>query len=274
MILSLLAICLVSHTQTGAHGLFLKSPDAAVTFFPVMLHHAATSLPFRNGNVEERWNDRPLYKSAVKKGKLHGTWQSWYQNGQLCDSGSFYKNLPDGQWKFWDEQGKLTAIRTYSADKYERLSFEITRSNPRHVSSPLVTLYRRNRREALKHFDASASFDGIRQNGKNLRETVQHNVSSNDQYTPVFSRALHHGLFANYFPNGEVRDSGYYKNGLRDGIWIHVSEDGTTLTGYYKDGLKSGVWKRYDVQGRLLELVEHSKSGEIVHRKSFIKKAG
>ena len=39
--------------------------------------------------------------------KYKGTWQSYYTNGNACDSGFLYENMPDGIWKSWHPNGQL-----------------------------------------------------------------------------------------------------------------------------------------------------------------------
>src|SRR5262245_38410979 len=56
----------------------------------------------KDGKINELLNGNILYDAHVKNRKLHGSWQSWYENGYLCDSGTFVKGLPDGEWKHWD----------------------------------------------------------------------------------------------------------------------------------------------------------------------------
>jgi antitoxin component YwqK of YwqJK toxin-antitoxin module len=47
----------------------------------------------KDGKINEHLNGKILYDAHVKNRKLHGSWQSWYENGYLCDSGTFVKRI-------------------------------------------------------------------------------------------------------------------------------------------------------------------------------------
>ena len=226
----------------------------------------------KDGKINEHLNGKILYDAHVKNRKLHGSWQSWYENGYLCDSGTFIKGLPDGAWKHWDISGRLVALRTYSADKFHRINNELVRYNPRRISFPLTALYQRNKRAAIRYFRASYSFAGAakRKQGLSLQELITANVTPGNEYQPVFDQSLHHGLFINYFITGLAKDSGYYQNGLRHGVWIHRDgPNGNTERGVYEHGIKVKMWRTYDSNGQLLSIVQYTSKGEPGWRKSF-----
>jgi antitoxin component YwqK of YwqJK toxin-antitoxin module len=229
------------------------------------------SLP-KNGTVSQALNNKPLYTVALRNGKMHGTWQSWYQNGLPCDSGRMVRGLPDGEWKHWDSEGRLVAVRHYSADKYQRVKHEMVRPHPKRVAFPLTTLYQRSKREALRYMHVSYSFAAAatRHPGSSLHEWVSTNITSGNAYKPVFDHSLHHGLYLNLYSDGHARDSGYYHDGLRHGLWIHRdSLTNTTLRGSYAKGVKVREWKVYDSNGRLQQILFYNGKGQVKWRKKF-----
>lgn len=245
-----------------------KEYESNATFFP---EGSRFFLPSQ-GLINEQLNNKLLYKGYVRNGKLHGKWQSWYQNGLLCDSGKLVKGLPDGVWKYWDANGNLIALRSYSADKYSRIKNEMIRYHPKKISYALTQLYQKNRRSALKYMEASYSF-GIPAGREPLPELVTKNITPGNAYKPVFEHALHHGLFVNFFPDGNVKDSGHYKNGLRQGVWVHKDTSRKIiLKGSYKNGQKSKEWKAYDDSGKLREIIFYTQKGDIKWRKRFQKR--
>lgn len=226
----------------------------------------------KDGIIAEDFNNRKLYSGSVKNKKLHGSWQSWYQNGALCDSGRFVNGLPDGEWKHWDINGRLLSLRTYNADKYQRIYHEILRYNPRRISFPLTTMYHKNRQTAIKYLHSSYSFPHSikRIDDLSLQEWVIANITTGNTYNPVFDQSLHHGLYMNYFPDGHVRDSGYYRNGLRQGIWVQwESSSGPFHQGNYNNGLRTKEWRTYDASGRIKEMAFYNSKGEATGKKVF-----
>jgi antitoxin component YwqK of YwqJK toxin-antitoxin module len=233
------------------------------------------SLP-QNGVLSEVFNTKPLYVVGVRNGKMHGTWQSWYQNGLPCDSGRMVKGLPDGEWKHWDNEGRLIAVRHYSADKYQRVRNELVRHHPRKISFPMTQLYQQSRREALRRMHVSYSFAAaaVKHPAASLQEWVYTNITPGNAYKPVFDHSLHHGLYMNIYASGHARDSGFYRDGLRQGLWLHRdSTNGTTLTGSYVNGAKVKEWKLYDMHGRLKEILFYNAKGHLKWRKQARKAA-
>jgi antitoxin component YwqK of YwqJK toxin-antitoxin module len=229
------------------------------------------SLP-RYGSVNEILNDKSLYSASANNRRLHGNWQSWYQNGSLCDSGKLVKGLPDGVWKYWDAEGNLIAIRQYSADKYHRIKNEMSRYHPKRVAFPLTSLYQQNRRAALQHMKASYSFAAAadKKPDQSLPELVKENITPGNAYKPVFDHVLHHGVFVNYFAHGLAKDSGGYKDGLRQGLWVHRdTAEKITLMGSYANGVRIKEWKAYNDDGRLKEILFYNSKGQLKWRKRF-----
>ena len=60
-----------------------------------------------------------------------------------------------------------------------------------------------------------------------------------------------HGFFTFRNEYGEVTSAGSYRNGLEDGIWDQVYEDGSTGRGPFRGGVRSGQWKTMHPNGSL-----------------------
>jgi antitoxin component YwqK of YwqJK toxin-antitoxin module len=225
------------------------------------------------GLLQEFHEGKLLFSTASRHSKLNGGWQSWYAAGHLCDSGKLVSNLPDGEWKFWGHNGRLKAIRTYDAEKFNRVYEEIHRYNPKRSFYFIAALSQKNIKEALWYLTSVYSLSGKkdRQHFSSLRQQVQSNITVGNSYQPVFSECLHEGLYMNFFENGQVKDSGYYKDGIRNGKWIHYEAPaGNRWEGAYHNGQKIKEWKYYNKEGGLTEIVTYHQ-GQINWRKTFMK---
>jgi hypothetical protein len=47
-----------------------------------------------------------LEKGEYFRGKKHGPWSLYYQDGKLAGQGSYDNGIPQQDWRYWDEQGK------------------------------------------------------------------------------------------------------------------------------------------------------------------------
>jgi antitoxin component YwqK of YwqJK toxin-antitoxin module len=214
------------------------------------------------GGVTGYDNGVILFSGNVRKHRLHGQWQSWYANQVRCDSGRLVKGVPSGEWKHWNSSGQLIALRTYDANRLQRVKDEIRRNHPKETVFPLVALHRKNSAKANRYMQAGYSFgyNGFHYR-VSLEEAVKHNITDGNRYRPLFDECLHHGLFLNYYDNGMVRDSGYYKYGLRNGVWIHREKDGSYESGLYKNGMKQQEWKVYDANNNILSVAFFDRKG-------------
>lgn len=270
--LLLCGIANTQHTSSSTDPVEIKTSAAnSVIVALPSKNKSGYDLPSK-GDITATMNEAVLYNGTVKNHHLHGRWQSWYNSNRLCDSGSFVKGIPHGEWKYWDSNGQLLAIRHYDANKLARIKEEISRGNPKSTLYPITVLYKKNSQHGEQYMKAGYSFGFTdHHTGKlSLQQAVTNNVIDSKRYRPVFDECLHHGLYMNFYSDGRVKDSGYYKNGLRDGIWLQRNSSGNSyLLGSYKNGVKQGEWKQYNESGRLMTFIFYNNRGEEQWRKKW-----
>ena len=251
-----------------------KQPRFRTSFFPRVTELHLTnplyqSIPSK-GTFSGSAGNRTLYTASSKRGKLDGIWISWYEDKSQCDSGAFVKGLPNGEWRRWDKKGNLLSIRTYDADRYQRITQEMAHAHPKAVVYPLTRIYQQNKNDGLLFLHADYSFPAHTAPRKEtLEEHVLQNTSGDGTYHPVFHRGLHHGLFMNFSPDGHALDSGYYKNGLREGAWVHRLQNGEREEGPYKNGHRAKEWKKYNAAGKLILLSIYNREGRLQWQKVY-----
>lgn len=265
-----LSVFAFSQGQESQVNAFEVHSKGSQVFSVLALKKFSLPLPER-AIISESYNGTRLFSVSVHGSKLNGNWQSWYATGVLCDSGRLINNLPDGEWKHWNEKGELLAIRHYSADKIQRVMQEMLRYNPKRSFFYLSELYQKDKQAALNYLTAAYSFPSGRSAPvHSLKQLVISNISKSDSYRPVFEQSLQDGLYMNFFPGGSIRDSGYYKNGVRTGKWVHRdSADGPWHLGAYQHSIKIKEWKYYDKNNKLLELIVYDNRGHINWRKKI-----
>lgn len=280
------------HTYTQADpstasykGYFEKLTDGFVTTIYAApsvkiakLTFADKALTRRHGQITSyHKNGDVMFAGNYKNNRLNGTWISWYGNLATCDSGSLKNNIPDGEWKTWYADGNLRSVRTFDAYRYHSLMSEIQRNNPRLSFFYLTRLAKKNKNQIDLHTNAIYSYTTLANDSRtpqpnaSLKELAEINTDvDTDYYHPPFPKGLHHGLYMNFYPDGGVKDSGYYKNGLRDGVWEEWLENGTVRsTGFYQHGLKKNSWKFFNASGRLLYYQHYDRNGKADHAKEF-----
>ena len=183
--------------------------------------------------------------------------------GRSVDSGIVKKGIPDGTWKTWYKKGQVQFLRTYSFDKWQQFQQEKIRYHPKRISLPITQLFHENKQQAQKYLDAIHTFCAIQKcPGVNAKDEPEH-------YHPPFENGLLHGPFANYFPDGNLKDTGHYKNGLPEDLWTKWTDDRQFYwKGHYRHGKKNKEWKLYTANDKLISIVSF-REGKFVWRKDM-----
>ena len=129
----------------------------------------------------------------------------------------------------------------------------------------ITKLFHENKKQAEKYITAINTFCA-----KEICPITNNNNSTElDHYHPPFDKGLLHGTFASYFPDGTLKDSGHYKDGLPEGVWIKWTDDKQFYwKGFYKHGVKTNEWKLYAASDRLVSIVSF-RNGKYLWRKDI-----
>ena len=227
-------------------------------------------LPQKGPMIVEDGSNQLLISTVLKNHVLHGSWKSYYTTQQLIDSGELAKGLPTGLWKTWYKNGQLKSVRNYDADLYFRMRADVDLNHPKISRFVLTERYKKEGYKVLQVLSASYSFNSHQKTiPPDLAILVTQNQQQPFNYHPPFKNVLHHGLYMNYYENGAVQDSGYYKEGLRSGLWEHHLANGTYWRGAYKNGIHIKDWKYFTAEGKLLMFIIYDEKGKELHRKQF-----
>ncbi len=98
-----------------------------------------------------------------------------------------------------------------------------------------------------------AFFFSARIFGQTIQDsTINRNLSNKEFYSVLASnKNIKQGKYALFdFFNGSKICEGFYKNNLKDSLWVFYAHNGLAAdSGYYKEGKKVGVWKAYKNNG-------------------------
>jgi antitoxin component YwqK of YwqJK toxin-antitoxin module len=81
--------------------------------------------------------------------------------------------------------------------------------------------------------------------------TIEKSIDGNQQkqYIEV-ENGLLNGQMKYYHTKGFVEETGQYRQGKKEGLWVQYASNGQKLgEAYYKNGLKDGIWTVWDEQG-------------------------
>ncbi len=268
-----LLLCLIINAVTAqkSNSYFIASPHIDVSFFTYTSPIAHIFQLPASDDVEVVTDNYLLLKAEVKNRRLHGSWLSYYPQAQKLDEGNLVKGVPDSEWKIWYANGQMRSLRTYNADLFQKVKQDVELKHPKISRFTVTERYKKEGSKVLRVLNAGYSFGmGAFELPATVDELVTDNVNNSKNYRPPFQQSLHHGLYMNWFENGVVKDSGYYKEGLKEGVWIHrkVAEEGY-WSGAYHNGVHVNQWKYYSNTGKLLIIVYYDEQGHELRRKDF-----
>ncbi len=212
--------------------------------------------------VGQKQTGQKYFIIHFRKEQLHGEWQSFYSNNQRCDSGRFDKSLPDGEWKTWFPNGRLKTIRTYGAEKFRYIKADLRRNHPK---DKRFAITRYAGRKSARHFHPQfGSNTGIDLHLSILKKIQNNTEDEGSAYHAPYTTCLHHGVYINYYENGDIKDSGNYVNGLRHGLWKEsINPDHMYAVGFYLHGVRNSQWKYYTKDDNLVYTEFYKLSGTI-----------
>lgn len=193
------------------------------------------------------------------QGRKTGKWLTFWSNGRIREEGPWERGLKEGVFKRFSRQGDLEGTETWHRgelveDAPEAVALdlrkafhpngEVSRSGPWREDTPMGT---------HRFFDEQGHLVEV----KVFREGVLGATGSLD------SLGRRTGDWTEFWPNGEVRSAGPYKEGLREGQWTFYSRDGRVeQEGGYRAGQWHGRWVWYHLDGSVHRDEQYRKGRE------------
>lgn len=177
-----------------------------------------------NGNLIEKGN----YVMGYKEGQ----WLIWYENGQLMESRYFKHNLPNGEVKTYDKDGKISSmIQVDSAHN--------TLNNKMDYLKTHFEYYKTSMPKTVTYYNGDHVFKRIQYYENNTNNEIQYHINLKNTQAYSSTDFLYSLKFHN---NGKLKELE---------ILYHSHRVGRVLKYYYNGNLKSLT--DYDVHGRAMD---------------------
>jgi len=201
------------------------------------------------------------FNQTDAQGHKTGKWKKVYSNGKIRYTGQFKKGLPQGVFKYYNSNGQLTSILTYSKDgKTAACKMYYVKGQLRATGfyydrkKDSTWLYYS---ETTQKLVAEENYKRGMKNGR-WRIYFDNEVVSSEVF---WKNDMKQGKWTEYFKNGEKRLETNYINGLLDGDYVLYSIKKVPLKkGKYIKGKQDGKWITYDENGHKIK-VDFYKSG-------------
>jgi len=210
-----------------------------------------------------------------EQGRRQGPWKFYFENGALRSEGSYKDGLKVGKWKYFFIEGKLEQEGRYVSDNpdglwiwyYEdgqiRKEEEYVRgledgpSVEYDITGKVISKgnYVEGEKEGEWFFELADYRElGKYFEGERIGDWKHYYVQSNTlKFEGAYANGLEEGKHVWYYPDGKVDITGYFKSGLKEGIWDFYDEEGNKyLSIEYKLGREikyNGVKITYGKRG-------------------------
>ncbi len=208
--------------------------------------------------LDESQNKDRLGNYFIYSPKAHG------EKKYISSYGSFIENKRNGKWIFFDKNRKISALINYK--KGEPSGNYATFHNKGHkLSEGLV-----NGLDEIG--DLIKEGNWVYRNGEGRKDREINYVKGFQEgkskyYSPdgqglseVYFKKnkLWDGELTTWYPGGTKKESGQYKNGMKEGVWAFFYENGQNyyLVNYHKNK-KDGLYTQWDSFGRLVKEDEY-----------------
>lgn len=183
--------------------------------------------------------------------KYHGSWQLYYENGQLKEKGQFDEQQNrQGEWATYHENGTLKEVSQYKDNLLNGLSkgwhengnpwFEYTLQMGKTEGKAITYFY-----NGLIRTEQQYKNDV--KDGEEIEYTYQGILFAKANYR----EGKKQGLTTLYHPGGKVREQLNYTDGLEDGQYQSFYLDGQPFeTGTYVAGKRQGLWTSLHENGK------------------------
>lgn len=223
------------------------------------------------------------------QGRKQGEWVKLWPNGRVRYQGSFKDDKPVGEFRHYDEAGRLATVQRHAPDG------KSSRAEHFHPSGTLMATgkYLGQAKDSLwSYFDTqgrlrkveryrAGTLDGVQEayyaNGKlaeqqTYRAGTLHGPSKgwfdngNLRTECTYAQDRPEGHMVFYFPSGKKEIEGTLVNGDRDGTWHYFNPDGSLqLQMLYRQGVlvkerkENGLFKEYYDDEQLMSEVRYEK---------------
>jgi antitoxin component YwqK of YwqJK toxin-antitoxin module len=210
---------------------------------------------FKNAHDSINWVD----SKGMKQGKFRKT----DKDGKTIYEGYFRNNNPYGTFKYFDEDGKITAINVFSKDGKS----SHTKMFHRNGNIMAKGKYLNQLRDSVWEFyseDTLVSREGYLGGKKNgISITYFKGAGILEQST--WKNGVEEGPYKEFYPDGKLKKEGNYVNGCLSGIVIYYCENGNKhLRAVYKDCLPEGDWLYYKCGTGEFYRKVHYKKGKVI----------
>ena len=213
-----------------------------------------------------------------KLGRKQGMWRTFFEDKSVKTEGNYLDDQINGLFKEYNTQGDIILLEKYEND------ILIT------DAAETIVVDIRNDYFSNGRVSGSGAYKKGNKHGVHRRYDEQGNVIDAVLYDEgkevgrgiIGVSGKIEGPWKLYYPNGNIKEEGEYKEGQRDGNWQFYDQSGKLIQkGNFRKGKPDGLWRWFHDYGTIRreesytrgredgESVEYDKEGKIISQGSF-----
>ena len=217
------------------------------------------------------YKDKKIKSEAFFKFNVpDSSFKEWGENDSITIEGNYTLGSPDGDWKYFFNDGRLEKRQYISNDtlylvelfKQDSTHTQIIQNGngeikKYYVSGGLKEFYTYTNGLQTGPFEERLANGIIAVRGQfinGLKDDLWYFYSSLGEIQEINAYHLDtlHGIYETYFPNSAPKTKGNYKKGKKHGKWVWATEnEKLEMTGSFIDGEQDGEWNYYFSTGQL-----------------------
>jgi len=194
--------------------------------------------------------DREFINQTDNKGLKQGVWREYYDNDNIKTDENYKNGVLNGYYREYSMSGKMLVSKFYEN------GILVEKGSDEEIIAEV-----RNEYDSLGNLVASGSYMNSIPVGTHRKYPADKSKVIIEEYSnsgQVISagvtddKGIKEEFWQFFYPGGQIRQEGNYKNDKRSGTWKFYFSDGKLeQTGNYLNGLEDGLWTWYFTNGTL-----------------------
>lgn len=210
---------------------------------------------------------QPTPNATDAKGRKQGPWSRTWPNGQLRYTGAFVDDRPTGEFRHYDEKGRLTTVQRHAGDG------RVSRAEHFHPNGAVMARGKYIGQEKDSTWNYYGE-DGVLRKVERFKAGKLHGEQvtyyPNGQMAEREERkdGVLQGPSKSWFANGKPKSEANYVGGEAQGAMVFYYPDGKKeIEGQMVNGDRDGTWRYFNKDGSLQLQLLYAKGTLLKERK-------
>ena len=164
------------------------------------------------------------------KGRRQGSWMDFYPNGQKRYEGQFKNDRCTGEFKYYDEQGRLKATNTFDKTGEKALNKTYAENGTLIATGYYINQQKEGKWRYFSRDNGKVILVEDNRNGKVNGKSWVYYENGTLMMERQFVDGLQEGHAKVFYPSGALKEEGDYLHGNKTGVWKAFNEDGDVIS--------------------------------------------